>query len=140
MEYLFRGISKSDQKWIYGDVVHVDGDTYIFNDSTYEEGRNSPDRYEVIPETVGLFTGVHDEKGNHVYQDSILRELVYFDNETPVYRDHIVQWSDEFNGWIAKHSNNIGKGFSRGDCQLWVYLQNTKFEVVGTVQDHLLKK
>ena len=139
MEYLFRGIRKNSNQWLKGDLNYIDGGVYIF-DRSDDGDLNSPDRYEVIPETVGMFTGVHDEKGNHVYQDSILRELVYFDNETPVYTDHIVQWSDEFNGWIAKHSNNIGKGFSRGDCQLWVYLQNTKFEVVGTVQDHLLKK
>ena len=139
MEYLFRGIGKNSNQWLKGDLNYIDGGVYIF-DRSDDGDLNSPDRYEVIPETVGMFTGVHDEKGNHVYQDSILRELVYFDNETPVYTDHIVQWSDEFNGWIAKHSNNIGKGFSRGDCQLWVYLQNTKFEVVGNVHDHLLKK
>ena len=139
MEYLFRGIRKNSNQWLKGDLNYIEGRVYIF-DRSDDGDLNSPDRYEVIPETVGMFTGVHDEKGNHVYQDSILRELVYFDNETPVYTDHIVQWSDEFNGWIAKHSNNIGKGFSRGDCQLWVYLWKTKFEVVGTIHDHLLKK
>jgi hypothetical protein len=52
MEYLFRGISKADKKWIYGDVVHVDGDTFVFDYS--EEGDlSSYDRMEVIPETVG---------------------------------------------------------------------------------------
>ena len=145
MEYLFRGISKSDKKWIYGDVVHVDGDTYIFNDSTYEEGRNSPDRYEVIPETVGMFTGWTDvEKTNIFHGDK-------FDAGENDGSYYMIEWDDK----LCKFSVNLysyAMTFNEGsgeefDNEISCIDRNVidvidlyEDKIIGSVHDHLLKK
>ena len=52
MEYLFRGIRKNSNQWLKGDLNYIEGRLYIF-DRSDDGDLNSPDRYEVIPETVG---------------------------------------------------------------------------------------
>lgn len=49
---------------------------YIFNDSNYD----SHDQFEIIPETVGQFTGLTDKNGVKAFEGDIIR-VKWFDGK-----------------------------------------------------------
>lgn len=127
MEYLFRGISKSDKKWIYGDLVHVDGDTYIFNDSPYEGGMDSPERYEVMTETVCQFTGLFDKNGVKIFDGDIVMnphrsvfKVVYSDSNG---RFKLITINGIYNSYFGNYGMNDG-------------LYHEYAEVIGNIHDN----
>ena len=86
MEWKFRGWDATGQKgWVYGDLVHNQKVT-----KTGLEPRVMVGGYEVVPESVGLWTGKKDSNGKDIFVGDILKDSWNFVNE--------VIWDDDAAG------------------------------------------
>ena len=69
-EYKFRGWDAVGNKgWVYGDLVH--------NKRVDLTDRVMVGGYEVVPESVGILTGIKDDMGNELYDGDICRISCY---------------------------------------------------------------
>lgn len=68
-EILFRGQTKSDKKWIYGNLLQTDDGVFIIQNYAPFDGSG---KYEVIPETVCQYTGYTDDTGKKIFEGDIV--------------------------------------------------------------------
>lgn len=128
-EILFKGKRVDNGEWVKGFLMQ---DNFIRRKiSCLRNGKKriAYSQHEVQPETV--CQSVKDD----LFEDDILRSINHYEKGKPYYNYHIIQWSERFCGWFAKNKNNLGKEDTNGDVQLWVYLKNTEFEIIGNIHD-----
>jgi hypothetical protein len=82
MEWVFRGFDATGQKgWVYGDLVH---NKKCNREEPYLTDRVMVGGYEVVPESVGLWTGLYDINNVRIFEGDILRDTILVKYERPV--------------------------------------------------------
>lgn len=116
-EIKFRGKTVSTKEWVYGDLVHN-----AFNGHRiFPVGIQIPGCYpdEVISETVGQFTGLHDKNGKEIYEWDILKN--------PDYEEaFVVEYHEGMAGYVGWGDDKVA------GCYL---ITDDEIEVIGNIYE-----
>ena len=116
-EILFRGKRIDNNEWVYGVAgYHKYREKWYICDEELEN-------YEVIPETIGQYTGLKDKNGNKIFEGDIIKTH-YIDNE-----EITVKFDEDRGGYYP-----FASGDGCGCCEMYVVPPYAS-EVVGNIYD-----
>lgn len=119
-EILFIGKRVDNGEWVVGDLIH----RQIWKCSltiirVSDDGFDHYEEYEVIPETVGQFTGLTDKNSKKIFEGDIIAKG---------FELYEVRWNPEQVRWGIYLDNYEVAGFTK--------FSESYFEVVGNIYDN----
>ena len=136
-ELKLRGLGIFDKKWIYGDGIHYPK-SMNYKGRCFIDGmkERANDWIEVIPETVGQFTGLCDKNGKEIYSGDII-EFYLFGEEKNLKETGYICYSERRAAFMIKVKSgeklllalNIPTSISILD-------PDPNFEVIGNITDN----
>jgi len=147
-EIKFRGLTLDRKQWVYGQYFEIDSSVrpqdkrgYIIVDSVKDLKSISVNVgayeqfccYEVIPKSVGRFTGFHDKNGKEIYFDSDVVEYTYeIDNDIEQSENIVV-------GTVIldlKHTNSLCVKTKGGGIYHFTAGELRNIEVIGNIHEN----
>lgn len=131
-EIIFRGQKVDNGEWVYGFLCCAN----IIDDWTPhkwedEEGNTgeycTTERYKVIPETIGQFTGLTDKNGKKIFEGDIVATTRTFAHCNRIYE---VRFSEARCGWFPFASGD-GCGCCENEVECPEYV-----EIIGNIYDN----
>ena len=138
-EIKFRGKVKHHDPMTNPENGWVEG--YYLQDLTQGEMRsyifNCPYYWEVIPKTVGQFTGLLDKNGKEIYEGDIIRSFDSNHNEIV----HYIEWDNSNARFVAVFKSNSELPMPMKNSISHEWMTDMQKEVIGNIYDNTeLKK
>lgn len=159
-EILFRGKSVADGEWLYGDLTQVRLSILNKEDTRYgmentmmlsmcemcDTSLSGFSEQQVIPETVGQYTGIEDKNGVKIFEGDILKVKTMW-NVKVEYEDDAgisggikkqeTYWSVEYKNYSTEMGFMVFGIDRRFHKPLtWSRIYNAEAEVVGNIYDN----
>lgn len=131
-EVKFRWKLVDSEEWIYGYLREVWGENqrnFVIAPGLKFEYDGYTDKEEdyVQPETIGQFTGFHDQNRKEIYDGDILR---FYDNNKEYVC--VVGWNNEVGAWCIRFKGEKHVGIR--PLGEWIF--EYKIEVIGNIYDN----
>ena len=123
-EILFRGKRIDNEKWVYGNLIQRSIWGSVFPIIRAEDnGYGNFKEWEVIPETVGQYTGLKDKNGKKIFEGDVMH------------------WDSHW-GWYVGYENGAFRRIPLNDIQRINWRHHTlqqegldTWEVIGNIYD-----
>ena len=130
-EILFRGKCKTDNEWLYGFPYVTRKNAVKINWYCSEFGSMRTD--EVIPETVGQYTGLTDKNGKKIFEGDIIsipfeEDRYPYEENVTYYENAEVYFDTERYGWYVRYFDDDSLSLCEyDDCDI---------TVIGNIHDN----
>lgn len=136
-EILFRGKRKDNGEWVYGDLIHRkiwSSELYIIR--VEDNGFDSYTEYEVIPETVGQYTGL-DINGTKIFDGDIIDVFAYGRKMFLFWNEETFSWEIADVGTQLNEVNHLINCMSLGEIGVEACFENeVRSKVIGNIYDN----